>query len=124
MDLGDLLFLGVLLASGVASVIGAKKKKAAAAGPLSKRPRVLPSTALPPTIDTGLRETMPPPPKARVAPTMQATRAPIAGMGVGPVAAKNRSPRPKRRHWREYLIMKEVLGPPVSMRRVNEDSDY
>ena len=124
MDLGDLLFLGVLLASGIATTIGAKKKKAAAAGPLSKKPRVSSSTALPPTLDTGLRETMSPPPKARLAPTVQTTPASLAGMGVGQAAAKNHSPRPKRRHWREYLIMKEVLGPPVSMRRVNEDSDY
>ncbi|MBT4767222.1 MAG: hypothetical protein HOO04_02555 [Phycisphaerae bacterium] len=124
MDLGDLLFLGVLIASGIATTIGAKKKKAAVAGPLSKRPQISPSTALPSTPDTGLRKTMPAPSKARVTPAMHTTPAAPAGMGARPFAAKNQSPRPKRRHWREYLIMKEVLGPPVSMRGVNEDSNY
>ena len=77
-----------------------------------------------PTLDTGLRKTMPAPSKARVTPAMHTTPAAPAGMGARPFAAKNQSPRPKRRHWREYLIMKEVLGPPVSMRGAKEDSDY
>ena len=125
MDLGDLLFLGVLLSSGIATAIGAKKKKAALAGPLSKTTGVSPSTARSsPTLDTGLRKTKTPQPKVQLAPIMQTTQAPIAGIGMDPVAAKNRSPRPKRGHWREYLIMKEVLGPPVSMRGAKEDSDY
>lgn len=119
MDIGDLVFLGVLLASGIGSVIGAakKKNKAGALTPKAK-PMAAKPAASPP--DTGL------PPKAQPRPAAAATAPPrpmtrprpkAPPARAVPVAASTASPaRPlKRNRWREYVIMKEVLGPPKSM---------
>jgi hypothetical protein len=119
MDIGDLVFLGVLLASGVGSVIGASKKKSKGAG---MSPKAKPSQATAASSGTGLplkgvrRAVKPasavdrsegegsPPRPAAPASSLAAPGPP------GPVS----SPRPRNR-WREYVIMKEVLGPPKSM---------
>ena len=142
MDLGDLLFLGIVVASAIGSAVGgmkkkkalaggAKKKNAFAGGVMKKTARPTRSAALPATLDTGLQNTPASPPRRprpstptaasvkRLAPatSVHSTKAPV--LGVQQLLA-----RPRRRHWREYLIMKEVLGPPVSLRGMSDDSEH
>ncbi|MDP6478971.1 MAG: hypothetical protein QGI75_02900 [Phycisphaerales bacterium] len=114
MDIGDLVFLGILLASGVGSVIGAAKKKNKGGGLTPKTKGVKP-TASPP--DTGL--SLNPPQRAvkttpRTAPPkVMPQRRAAPETPSPPFAASTPSSRSRRRNrWREYVIMKEVLGPP------------
>jgi hypothetical protein len=117
MDIGDLVFLGVLLASGVGSVIGASKKKSKGAG---MSPKAKPSQATAASSGTGLplkgvrRAVKPAFPVDRSEGSPPRPAAPASSLAApgppGPVPP----PRPRNR-WREYVIMKEVLGPPKSM---------
>lgn len=124
MDIGDLVFLGALLASGVASVIGAKaKKKTAATGGLGSQVRPPRPATSPVLLDTGLKKTKPAPkpaiaPVRRLAPAESIHSTRRAELGI-----KTRR-RARRGHWRQYLIMKEVLGPPVSLRGMTEDTNF
>ncbi|MBP27517.1 MAG: hypothetical protein CMJ63_04795 [Planctomycetaceae bacterium] len=112
MDIGDLVFLGVLLASGVGSVIGAARKKKKGGGLTSKTKAVKPAASPP---DTGLPLNAPqraaePAPRTSPPKDMPPRRRAPLEMEPHPIAA---SSRPRRRNrWREYVIMKEVLGPP------------
>jgi hypothetical protein len=108
MDIGDLVFLGVLLASGIGSAIAAKKKKANVGGLKTKV--ATPRTAVPP--NTGLTAERPkrPAPLPTQAHPARRPRRPLSSLHNEPAAAP---PKPRRRNrWREYIIMREVLGPP------------
>ena len=108
MDIGDLVFLGVLLASGIGSAIAAGKKKAKVSG--LKTNVATPKTGVAP--NTGLTAEQPkqPTPLPAQAHPARQLRRPLSSLHDEPAAAP---PTPRRRNrWREYIIMREVLGPP------------
>lgn len=137
MDLGDLLFLGIVVASAIGSAVGGMKKKKAlaggvkknslAGGVMNKTTRPTRAATMPAaTLDTAASPPRRPrPPKSTVAPVRRMEPAASVHSTAAPgLIVHQKSGRPKRGHWREYLIMKEVLGPPVSLRSMSDDSEY
>lgn len=115
MDLGDIVFIGALLASGVASVIGAAKKKNAAQAAAAK-PAAAPKTGLP--------KVRPQPPRSAASQGHVQSDG-RAEMGEAAYARADaaqgeecRSGAPSRRRrtrWQQYMAMRVVLGPPKSL---------